>query len=53
MLGYHPLLAIRSDTGEVLHARMRKGSANTASGTKRFIESSSPGCAGRGRRVRS
>ena len=38
VLGYHPLLATRSDTGEVLHARMRKGSANTARGTRRFIE---------------
>jgi hypothetical protein len=38
ILGYHPLLAIRADTGEVLHARMRKGSANTARGTKRFVE---------------
>ncbi len=38
VLGYHPLLATRADTGEVLHARMRKGSANTARGTKRFIE---------------
>jgi len=38
VLGYHPLLATRADTGEVLQARMRKGSANTARGTKRFIE---------------
>jgi Transposase DDE domain group 1 len=38
VLGYHPILAVRSDTGEVLHARMRKGSANTARGTKRFVE---------------
>ena len=38
VLGYHPLLATRSDTGEVLHARMCCGSANTARGTKRFIE---------------
>jgi len=38
VLGYHPLLATRSDTGEVLHARMRCGSANTARGTKRFVE---------------
>jgi len=38
VLGYHPILATRADTGEVLHARMRKGSANTARGTKRFIE---------------
>ncbi|MCW3000560.1 MAG: transposase [Conexibacter sp.] len=27
-LGYHPLLATRADTGEVLHIRLRKGSAN-------------------------
>ena len=31
-LGYHPLLATRADTGEVLHARLRKGAANTARG---------------------
>ena len=36
-LGYHPLLATRQDTGEVLHARMRKGSAHTARGARRFI----------------
>ena len=35
-LGYHPLLATRADTGEVLHARLRKGSANTQRGVKRF-----------------
>jgi hypothetical protein len=38
VLGYHPLLAVRADTGEILHARMRKGSANTQRGTKRFVE---------------
>ena len=27
MLGYHPLVAVRSDTGEVLHSRMRSGSS--------------------------
>ncbi len=37
-LGYHPLLATRSSTGEVLHVRMRKGSANTQRGAKRFVE---------------
>ena len=37
-LGYHPLLAVRSDTGEVLHQRMRKGSANTQRGTRRFVQ---------------
>ena len=38
VLGYHPLLASRSDTGEVLHARMRKGAANTQRGAKRFVD---------------
>lgn len=38
VLGYHPLLATRAETGEVLHARMRKGSANTQRGVKRFAE---------------
>ena len=37
-LGYHPLLATRAGTGELLHVRMRKGSANTQRGTKRFVE---------------
>jgi hypothetical protein len=37
-LGYHPLIATRAGTGELLHVRMRKGSANTQRGTKRFIE---------------
>ena len=37
-LGYHPILATRSDTGEILHARMRKGSANTQRGTRRFVD---------------
>ncbi len=38
VLGYHPLLATRADTGEVLHARMRKGSANTQRGAGRFVD---------------
>jgi Transposase DDE domain group 1 len=37
-LGYHPLLATRADTGEVLHARLRKGAANTARGILRFAD---------------
>jgi Transposase DDE domain group 1 len=37
-LGYHPLLATRADSGEVLHARQRTGRANTARGTARFVE---------------
>jgi hypothetical protein len=36
VLGYHPLLAARADTGEVLHARLRKGSSQR--GAKRFAE---------------
>jgi hypothetical protein len=38
VLGYHPLLATRADTGEVLHARMRTGSANTQRGAGRFVD---------------
>ena len=29
VLGYHPLVAVRSDTGEVLHSRMRSGSSQS------------------------
>jgi hypothetical protein len=36
VLGYHPLVATRADTGEVLHARLRKGSSQR--GVKRFAE---------------
>jgi len=36
--GYHPLLAVRADTGEVLHIRLRKGSANTSRGMHRFCD---------------
>jgi hypothetical protein len=36
--GYHPILATRAQTGEVLHIRARKGSANTARGALRFVE---------------
>jgi hypothetical protein len=46
-LGYHPLLATRADTGEVLHLRMRTGSANTARGAERFVNET----AGRVRRA--
>jgi hypothetical protein len=38
VLGYHPLLATRAGTGEVLFARMRHGSANTARGVDRFVD---------------
>jgi Transposase DDE domain group 1 len=36
LLGYHPILATRADTRETLHIRLRKGSANTQKGIKRF-----------------
>jgi Transposase DDE domain group 1 len=36
VFGYHPVLATRADTGEVLHARLRKGSSQR--GHKRFVE---------------
>jgi Transposase DDE domain group 1 len=36
--GYHPLLASRAGTGEVLHMRLRKGQANTQRGVVRFAE---------------
>jgi hypothetical protein len=36
--GYHPILATRADTGEVLHVRLRKGSANTSRGMLRFCD---------------
>jgi hypothetical protein len=36
--GYHPLLASRGDTGEVLHVRLRKGKANSARGVVRFTD---------------
>src|SRR5213075_140583 len=35
---YHPILATRARTGEVLHIRARKGSANTSRGALRFVE---------------
>jgi hypothetical protein len=37
-LGYHPLLTFRADTGELLHARLRKGAANTGRGIVRFVD---------------
>ena len=37
VLGFHPLLATRADTGETLHVRFRKGSANTQRGAQRFV----------------
>jgi hypothetical protein len=36
--GYHPLMASRAGTGEVLHVRLRKGRANSSRGVLRFAE---------------
>jgi hypothetical protein len=36
--GYHPLIASRAETGEVLHMRLRKGAANTQRGILRFSD---------------
>lgn len=36
--GYHPLAATRTDTGEVLHARMRAGNAGSSRGALRFTQ---------------
>ena len=38
VLGYHPLLATRADTGEVLHARQRTGRAASGRGAERFVD---------------
>jgi Transposase DDE domain group 1 len=47
VLGYHPLLATRADTGEVLHARQRTGRAASGRGAERFVNET----AGRVRRA--
>jgi hypothetical protein len=36
--GYHPMLASRADTGEVLHVRLRKGQAGSSRGVLRFAD---------------
>jgi len=38
VFGFHPILATRADTREALHIRLRKGSANTQKGIRRFCE---------------
>ena len=35
--GYHPLLAVAAGTGDVLHARLRGGNANTVRGAGSFL----------------
>jgi len=36
--GYHPIVAARAETRELLHLRLRKGSANTQRGIVRFTD---------------
>src|SRR5207237_162481 len=36
--GYHPLIASRADSGEVLHVRLRKGKSNSSRGVLRVAE---------------
>src|SRR4051794_23401796 len=36
--GYHPIVATRADSGEVLHVRLRKGSAASPRGVLRFVD---------------
>jgi len=36
--GYHPLMASRADSGEILHIRLRTGKANSSRGVLRFAE---------------
>ena len=36
--GYHPIIASRADSGEVLHVRLRKGQAASPRGVLRFCE---------------
>jgi hypothetical protein len=38
VFGYHPILATRADTREILHIRLRIGSANTQKGVLRFCD---------------
>ena len=43
-LGYHPLFATSAETGDVIHARLRRGAANTQYGVKRFFEETIARC---------
>lgn len=43
-LGYHPIFATSAETGEVIHARLRHGAANTQYGAVRFFEESIARC---------
>jgi len=43
-LGYHPIFATSATTGEVIHARLRNGAANTQYGARRFFEETIARC---------
>ena len=43
--GFHPILATRADSGEVLHLRLRKGRPIPSAASTASSMSSSPGCA--------
>jgi len=44
VLGYHPILATSATSGDVIHARLRHGAANTQYGAVRFFEESIARC---------
>jgi len=44
VLGYHPLCATSASSGDVIHARLRHGAANTQYGGKRFFEETIARC---------
>lgn len=44
VLGYHPLFATSAMSGDVIHARLRHGAANTQYGAKRFFEEAIARC---------
>ncbi len=52
-LGYHPILATRADSSEVLHVRLRKGQATRSAARCASSTSCSPACAGPARPGRS
>lgn len=44
VLGYHPILATSAATGDVIHARLRRGAANTQYGATRFFSETIARC---------
>jgi len=44
VLGYHPLFATSATSGDVIHARLRQGAANTQYGAVRFFEETIARC---------